>query len=325
MKIPGDVARRIADGQSLGFTCDHIGQVQNWPAGHGIYPPVGYLRWGVLEVGNGDTYGYYWPVGEEDNYPIVCTTEHDDALLVPIASGLEGCLRLLNVQEPEIRDEVMEVARAFDVRLTGMHATVESDAGRDLAALDPHSPHLLLAAARESFRAGDLAITEERLKLSLDLLPEYAEASFALAQLYRRRHEMAAAAVALLDALGAPLCFGGYDLREKCLRSLQGLKDDILPERQDVLWRERKRLTLKTNVKHNDDYLIYEDAIAAYLASGQGVRAVWLRMLVGELMLWETISFQERYGWSKEKHRDDLRRDMTRARLDSRLQAVSVS
>jgi hypothetical protein len=326
MRLPDDIARKILVGASLGFGCDRDGMVRIWPRStHSVYPPVGYLRWNVLEVGNGDTYGYYWPVGKEEQEPIVCTTEHDAFRVVPFASTLAGCLRLVRATEPEIADEIKEVAQAFDISLAGALPRNATTPTRALATLDPRSPQLLLAVAREALRVGDLPQGEHSVALALDLLPEYGEAAFVLSQFYRRQQRFTQAAEALLVAISSPLCFGGgYDLRLKCLKALQRMNDDLITG-DDVLWRERRRLTFKTGVKLNDDFRIYEEAIEAYTAVGAGTRAVWLRMLVGELMEMETVSFQERYGWTTTKHRQDLRRDLLRAGLSTRVAALEAS
>src|SRR5262245_33624700 len=104
MLLPQSVADSSQVRQTLGIDCDGQGNVRKWPSFNGCYPPLGYLPWDVFEVGNGDTYGYYWPVGHEDREPLVCTTEHDVFRVVPIASDLAGCLRLLKVTRPEIAD-----------------------------------------------------------------------------------------------------------------------------------------------------------------------------------------------------------------------------
>ena len=120
MRLPDDIARQILAGASLGFDCDPAGMVQNWPPySNDVYPPPGYLRWRVLEVGNGDTYGYYWPVGNENQDPIVCTTEHDASRVIPFASTLAGCLCLVRATQPKIADDVREVARAFAISPAG--------------------------------------------------------------------------------------------------------------------------------------------------------------------------------------------------------------
>jgi hypothetical protein len=326
VRVPEDIARTIQAGASLGFGCDSNGTVEGWtPSTNGIYPPVGYLRWSVLEVGNGDTYGYYWPVGKEHQGPIVCTTEHDAFRVVPLAATLAGCLRLLRATQPEIADEVQEVARAFGISLAGARPRSAATPAQALATLDPWSPQLLLSAARECLRTGDLAQGEHSVVQALELLPEYGEAAFVLSQFHRRQQRFAQAAQALLVVIGTPLCFGGgYDLRLKCLRALQGMKDDLVTG-DDVLWRERRRLTFQTGVKQNDDFRLYEEAIEAYLTAGAGTRAVWLRMLVGELMSLETISFQERYGWTPTQHQADLQRDLLQAGLAARVPALGAA
>lgn len=326
MRVPEDIARRIQAGASLGFGCDSNGTVREWtPSTDGIYPPVGYLCWSALEVGNGDTYGYYWPVGKEDQEPIVCTTEHDVFRVVPLASTLAGCLRLVRATQPEIADEITEVARTFGISLAGAQPRSAATPAQALASLDPRSPQLLLAAAREALRTGDLAQGELSATQALELLPEYGEAAFVLSQFHRRQQRFVQAAQALLGVISTPLCFGGgYDLRLKCLKTLQGMKDELVTG-DGVLWRERRRLTFQTGVKQNDDFRLYEEAIEVYFAAGAGTRAIWLRMLVGELMSLETISFQERYGWTPTKHREDLQRDLLQAGLSTRVPALNVA
>ena len=263
MRLPAMIAHQILAGHSLGFACDSAGNVREWPSSHGAYPPVGYLRWRVLEVGNGDSYGYYWPVGREDHNPIVCTTEHDRFRVIPFASDLAGCLRLLRATRTAVVDEIKEVAQDFAVTLTAIRSKDAASPDRALATLDSHSPHLLLEQARAAMRTADLPLCERSLLEALDLLPEYGEAAAALGQLYRRQQRSPDAAQALLVAISTPLCFGGGDeIRLKCLRALQGRQDDLIA-REDVLWRERRRLTFRTGVREHDDLRIYEDAIAA--------------------------------------------------------------
>jgi hypothetical protein len=293
------LAQQIQVGHSLGFGCDSAGIVLEWPASH----------------------GYYWPVGCEDRDPIVCTTEHDRSRVVPLASNLAGCLRLLRATRTArtILAELNEVARAFEVRLTGIQPSHAASPAHALSALDAHSPRLLLEQARAAICTADLALCERSLLEALHLLPEYGEAAVALGRLYRRLQRSAGAAQSLLVAISTPLCFGGGDeQRLKCLRALQGMKDDLLSA-DDVLWRERRRLTFRNGVREDDDLRIYEDAIAAYLSSGAGARAIWLRMLVGELISREPVSFQERYGWTRAKHRQDLAHDLLAAGLSVRI------
>jgi hypothetical protein len=324
VRVPGTIARSLQAGKTLGFACEPDGTVREWRQFNGYFPPLGYLPWRVLEVGNGDTYGYYWPVGYEEHDPLVCTTEHDVFRVVPLASDLGGCLRLLAATRSAIAGEVREVARQFEVSLSQVRSSASSSPELSLATLDPHSPELLLAQGREALRVGDLALCEQCAREALALLPEYGSALELLSQLYRRQGRLAESAQALLDVICAPLCFGrGYEARLKSLRALQSLPDELVSG-DDVFWRQRRSLTFHTGVKENDDLLLYEEAIAAYLAAGHGRRAIWLRMLVGELLSLETVSFQGRYGWTLEKHQVALTRDLVAAGFSARLPMLGI-
>src|SRR5688572_18756413 len=96
--VPPNIAAKICAGVELGLTCDdrgalHGGFDTGWGGG-APYPPPGYLPWNRLEVGNGDTYGYYWPIGRESHPPLVCTVMHDAWELFPLATSLESAVRL---------------------------------------------------------------------------------------------------------------------------------------------------------------------------------------------------------------------------------------
>jgi hypothetical protein len=99
---------------------------------------------------------------------------------------------------------------------------------------------------------------------------------------------------------------------------------DVLIRSDAVLWRKRSRLNFRVGGRQHDDFPIYEEAIAHDLATGASVQAIWLRMLVGELLALETVSFQERYGWTREKHRHDLTHDIIAAGLSSRRPALGL-
>src|SRR5579871_4327100 len=62
------------------------------------YLPPGFVEWGVMDVGNGDCYGYYWPVGLEEQPPIAVATMHDSWTALPVASSLESCLLLAHAK-----------------------------------------------------------------------------------------------------------------------------------------------------------------------------------------------------------------------------------
>ena len=127
----------------------------------------------------------------------------------------------------------------------------------------------------------------------------------------------------MVETLSCPLCFGATEDRRKCLQSIQRLRDADFPDlADDPLWQHRHRLTLQTGGKHSSDIAIYEEAVAEYLKQGKGVHAVRLRILIGELMGRETISFRERYAYTLERHIELLRAELEQAGLHERTTAL---
>src|SRR6202048_5285483 len=56
------------------------------------YPPLGFCAIAEHQLGNGDAFGLYWPVGHEDCEPIVAETYHDEWHVEPHFSSLERFL-----------------------------------------------------------------------------------------------------------------------------------------------------------------------------------------------------------------------------------------
>ena len=346
-RLPAHVARAIHRGLPLGLSCAPDGTVLSWerPSGgasDGVYPPPGYHPWSLLQVGNGDTYGYYWPIGRERHDPIVCTTAHDAAQLLPITSTIEACVRLVRALAWTNSAELDEIARSLlpapdsspptkspgtDRAITHSRADAALNLERDpdaALALDPHSPHVLLLAGRKSWRDGDLAAARHRWSAALDLLPEFADASWALSQLARRERDLPAAVDWALLAAGSPLCFGGHHLHTDALQWLKRLDDAAHPDCSDPFWRRRRLFSLQTGVKHSPDVALYEEVLADYRSRDDGIRAVRVRLLLGEIMTRETTSFRDRHGWTPESHRSLLAADLRAAGLHDRLPTLQL-
>jgi hypothetical protein len=124
-----------------------------------------------------------------------------------------------------------------------------------------------------------------------------------------------------MKALMSPLCFGARD-RRKILGMLQRIDEAGISTPNDPLWSRRHELTFAEGIRENSDYEVMGQLIEEYHRSGMGTRAVALRVLSGELMGRETVSFRERLNWSWDNFRDNLRRDVERAGLESRLPAI---
>ena len=345
MKLASDVAARIRAGADLGFTCDDDGTVtsgfeQAW--GGSAYPPPGYLPWNRLEVGNGDTYGFYWPIGAESRPPIVATIAHDEWQLMPLASSLAAAVRL-HVAAGHECEEWLELAEEFGVATDDctpreLDLDEEIDArvpywdvirAGQLLPFDPDSPPLLVHRAREriSERRGDadLDAAEQLLLRAIEILPEYTAAWWELVQLRRWRRAAAPVLLAtVVNCLTSPLAFGHFD-RLKCLSWFKRLPHDGDAADADPLWLRRERLTFAEGVRDHGDYEVYAEAIEHYHEQGLSIRAVRLRVLYGELMGGETVSFRERKGLRWADYWADLRRDCERAGLHDRLDALPPS
>jgi hypothetical protein len=342
MKLPPHIANGIREGADLGFECAEDGTVtsaweQRW--GESAYPPPGYLPWNRLEVGNGDTYGFYWPIGREQGPPIVCTLMHDAWELAPLASSLEAAVRL-HVVADHAREEWLELAEEFgfrteDCKLAEADLDEEGDAvpywgvtrADELLPLDPNSPPLLLQRARELTRSpdSDLDAAERLILQSLDILPEYTSAWWDLAQLRRRRRDPAVTQLdAMVNCLTSPLAFGHFD-RGKCLNWFKHLPHDGHAAEADPLWQRRDRLTFAQGLREQGDYEVYDEAIEAYHEMGLSIRTVRLRVVYGELMGAETVSFRERKGFTWANYRRALRGDCEQAGLGDRLDAMPSS
>jgi len=299
-----------------------------WPEA-GVFAPVGFIQaFTIFDIGNGDLTGFYWPIGKESNEPLVCEFYHDDLMLQPTASNLEGFIKL-KVAGGECEADSDDFVAAEEISAQLGFDLPASDANAALfpasqVLLDPSSPSILKAAAEQAMKDGELELAATHLEHALQVLPEYTEALFLLGNLYCRQRKLPEAAQKMIEVLSTPLCFG-ID-RQKALHSVKRLKDEDYPELSaDPLWSQRHKLTFATGVKHNDDFDIYEEAVAEYLRQGKGVLAVRLRTLVGELMWSETVSFRERYGYTLAEHRRRLRAEIEQAGLTLRLIAVAGS
>ncbi len=350
MRLPEELLPHPAGLKLLGISCDSTGLVRDgFDAGWGgtAYPPPGYLPWRALEVGNGDTYGFYWPIGREDGRPIICTLTHDDWAILPVASDLPACIRLHLLTGLGDREELLALADAFAVtiadvvdgradhradhpadRSAGSSEVEDEDAEEeedqiefwgawtadDLLAIDPGSPHARLMAARNAIADRRLPTAEEHLGVALAGLPEYAEAWSLLALVYRQKPDHGKSVGAMMRALTSPHCFGASD-RHRLAGWMQRMKDSTYAG-QDPMWARRAELM------EDPGLAVWEELIDAYHEARLGERAVGLRIATGELMSRETVSAQERAGWSEAIYREKLKTDLKRAGLRERLVGV---
>ncbi len=246
------------------------------------YPPLGFCSIAEHQLGNGDTFGFYWPIGREDHDPIVAETYHDEWSIQPHFSSLD-CFLLAsaNSRETDHDDELDD----------------DSFVGTPTLNADPRSPAACLLAARDYLKSQDFDGAIECLETAVSVLPEYSEAQALLCTQYRRIGKHDAAIRTAIQAIVSPSCFGPRPIQiVKWLASQSSCPAEI---ESDPIWMNRERLTLKLGcVKENDEYRILRDAIDAYLADSSFIPAMTLMQTYAQLMYSETVSFQERYKFN---------------------------
>jgi tetratricopeptide (TPR) repeat protein len=246
----------------------HISAEQDWQHTT-AYPPLGFSPFSEGALGNGDTFGLYWPIGREASEPIVVETWHDEWRIQPQFSSLAAFLQAYAAAEDEY-------------------------VGTPSLADDPASPRAAFLEARELIaqRNPDAAIA--LLEAALAIVPEYTDALTLLHGQYVRAGRIDAAVKVAIQPLISPPSFGGPPFK-----ALQWLRTQAVPEGEpDPIWRACKQLSFNFGgSKENADYPVLHAAIATYLAQGNHVSASTLMQTYAELMSAETVSFQERYAF----------------------------
>lgn len=245
------------------------------------YPPLGFCPIAEHQLGNGDTFGLYWPIGREDCDPIVAETCHDEWSIQPHFSSLDRFLVAAassgDAEDGDARDD-------------------DSFVGTPSLEEDPQSPAACLVAAREYLKSQDVDAAIARLETAVSILPEYTEAQAVLCTQYRRVARNDAAIKSAIQAILSPRCFGAPPLQVvKWLSHQKSCPEDIA---DDPLWMNRERLTLRFGgVKENEQYTILRAAVDHYLDQSAFIPAMTLMQTYAQLMYSETVSFQERYGF----------------------------
>lgn len=235
------------------------------------YPPLGFVPIAEAQLGNGDHFGLYWPVGQEDQEPLVAEIWHDEWTLQP----------------------------KFSCAATFINALGAGDSPPDTPQIsdDPRSPLALFLAAKNSLKSGpNAAITH--LKTAVARLPEYRDAQALLATQLRRVGDHSNSVKAAIAAIISPPCFGAAPIQ--LARWLAG--QDACPTEieEDPIWRERARLTLKFGgTKENEQYEILSNAIEVYIGQEKYVQAVTLMQMYGQEIAGETVSFRERCNYNE--------------------------
>lgn len=246
----------------------HISTDKDWQ--HDTpYPPLGFTPFSEGALGNGDTFGLYWPIGREAAEPIVVETWHDEWRIQPHFSSLTTFLQACAAAEDEY-------------------------VGAPSLADDPASPRAAYLEAKELIAQRNPEAAIALLEAALAIVPEYTDALVLLHGQYVRAGRIDEAVKVAIQAIISPPSFGGPPFK-----ALQWLRTQAVPEGElDPIWRACGQLSFNFGgSKENGDYPVLLAAIATYLEQGNHVGASTLMQTYAELMSAETVSFQERYAF----------------------------
>ena len=230
----------------------------------GAYPPLGFKQIWEAELGNGDSYGLYWPFGRESDEPIVCDMLHDEWGLEVAFSSVSVFVKWLEMND-------------------GVRGDNEVD--------DPNLVSSRFQSAKKFLQGHpEKAITV--LQGICSDFPEHSEYWFTLASQLRRIGDKEGSAQAVVSAFASNWVFAMPT--NGTLRLLQAAKN-IPSLADDPLVARSSEINMSFGgAKENSVYEVFKDCITQYLASSNPLRGILLNQNYGYMMMMETKSFQER-------------------------------
>lgn len=298
-----------------------------------VFPPIGFFPFAA--TGNGDHHGLYWPIGSEDEEPIVAYSSHDAYALIPEYTDLKraATCQIATDESGELDYEFQQAIAAVGIEsLPHAGPPLESSSHAELYALDEESPFRNCVMGDLRVAANDLDEAERHYKKALARVPEYGAAHFGLASLLRRQRRPKEMSIHLRAALLAPLAFSGShfwsehwlpgkfrsDWPRKALQWLQKEKqvDDSLFD--DPFIRSIPKINLQTGEARSSDIEIWLPMVDDLIKGGRLIDAVYLWIMIGDRASMETTSFRQRYGFTPKSYGERLAEVFAVAGLDRR-------
>lgn len=257
----------------------------------GPVPPAGFVSIAELEGANGDYFGWYWPLGRERKPPVICVYFHDEPSLRPVCSSTGIFHRWCE--------------------------SVDSPWSGEFDAAEPEFAPALINRARQHLGSGEVDRAIECAQRACELFPDSSAYWHLLAGQLRRVGAREASVEAALHAYRSSWCFGAPDAGVLSVlrsgKSMEKFADDPVVKRSD-------RLTTRFGGdKENANYPLIQECIDEYFARGDALSALRLSQNYALMILvWETISFRERYRFDGEAWQRDFAALCSRHLGDSR-------
>jgi tetratricopeptide (TPR) repeat protein len=235
----------------------------------GPYPSLGFLPLWDAELGNGDYFGLYWPLGKENEDPIVCDMLHDEWALEPSFSSLEKFIEWLEVNDWERGDEEIE---------------------------DDQLSSSIFTKAKTLYSGSDVEAAIDLLNKACSNFPEVSEYWFSLSSQSKRVGDIETSANAALKALNSNWVFGLP--AQGVIRSLRSPQFGEALSKDPLIQRVDEFNFNFGGVKENSMYPMMYECVQEYFNSGQFIDGLMLYQNYGYMMYSETVSFQERYNFN---------------------------
>lgn len=235
----------------------------------GPYPSLGFVPLLNAELGNGDYFGLYWPIGREREEPIVCDMLHDEWALKPCFSSLAKFIEWLDLNDGERGEEEV---------------------------IDEQLSSVIFTKAKALYSGSDVGTAIKLLNKACGNFPEVSEYWFALSSQSKRVGEIETSAQAALKALVSNWNFG-FPVQE-VIRLLQNPQFREVLNKDPIIQRIDEFELNFGGVKENRIYPIMYECIQEYFNNGQFVEGLILYQNYGYMMYSETSSFQDRYNFN---------------------------
>ncbi len=244
------------------------------------FMPFGFIAFAEEQLGNGDQFGLYWPIGQEGQPPIVAETFHDEGAVMPAFSSLEVFLSQVAEQRESGHPEF---------------PSYEADCLSPLACYEE---------ARRMLRNRNFDAAVALLEAAVAKLPEYTGALALLTAQYLRQKRKDEACRMAARTIISPPSFGSGEQVQRICSWFSNWDEGPADLVQDPIWQSRASLASipSGGTKESAAYPILAEAIDIYAARGHIVTALTLMQTYGEHMNYETISFQQRYRFDCHTH-----------------------